>query len=131
MRLKSVLPAQGKMLTANAFEAWGGVGGPPRIRELAARPRERQKPAGLPVERGPTPGGAPRLGKRPVVRRGLAPPRWTSGSRLEPERGRRPEMEEWRRGTRGGGCGTPDAGAAGERRQAALRGPHPAAVMAK
>ncbi|KAJ1105816.1 hypothetical protein NDU88_003220 [Pleurodeles waltl] len=68
---------------------WGGVDGPPLSRGSAADPWERRNPAKLPVEREATPGGAPRAG--PVVRRG---PRWTSRSRLEPERGRCSEVED-------------------------------------
>ncbi|KAJ1093184.1 hypothetical protein NDU88_006291 [Pleurodeles waltl] len=96
----------------DAVRRWGGVDGPPPSRESAANPRERQNPARLPVERGATPGGAPRVG--PVVRRG---PRWTNGSQLKPERGRCPEMEDWRRKTWGRGVSdTIDARAADERR---------------
>ncbi|KAJ1186250.1 hypothetical protein NDU88_003033 [Pleurodeles waltl] len=76
----------------DAVRRRGGIDGPPPIREPSVNPQERQNPAGLPVERGATPGGAPRMG--PAVRRGPAAPRGTSRSRLKPERGRCPEMED-------------------------------------
>ncbi|KAJ1202316.1 hypothetical protein NDU88_006116 [Pleurodeles waltl] len=78
----------------DAVRRWGGVDGPPPTREPAANPRERQNPAGLPVERGATPNGASSAGAGPVLRHGFAAPNWMSGSGLEPERGRCPEMED-------------------------------------
>ncbi|KAJ1170052.1 hypothetical protein NDU88_001933 [Pleurodeles waltl] len=78
----------------DAVRRWGGVDGPPPTREPATNPQERQNPAGLLVERGATPGGVLRTGADPVVRRSLAAPCWTSGSRLETERGRCPEMAD-------------------------------------
>ncbi|KAJ1114614.1 hypothetical protein NDU88_002849 [Pleurodeles waltl] len=73
----------------------------PPSRGSAAGPWERRNPTRFPLEREATPGGAPRAG--PVVRRGTADPRWTSGTRLAPEWGRSPEVEDWRRETRGRG----------------------------
>ncbi|KAJ1082001.1 hypothetical protein NDU88_002173 [Pleurodeles waltl] len=106
---------------------WLGVDGPPpRVGDRPRVPgrgeirrdsrwREGRRPAGL--------------WAGPVVRRGPAVPRWTSRTQLAPERGRCPEVEDWRRETRGRGeSDAPDARDTDERRWAVGKGPHPAAT---
>ncbi|KAJ1202073.1 hypothetical protein NDU88_005876 [Pleurodeles waltl] len=124
LRLRLVSPGP------DAVRRWGGVDAPPRVGDRPRVPGRGETRRDSCWREGRRPGGAPHAG--PMMSSGPADPRWTSKARLAPERGRCPEVEDWRRETRGRGeRDAPDARDTDERRWAVGKGPHPAATRAR